>query len=161
MIPLHPAIVHFPPVLLISAAVLYVIGLIRKNAQLETIGFFFHAAGLLACIAAIFTGDYEADRIAQNTAIHEIVERHEFFVMLATYGFGMLGIWAFLRQKSEIAIEKIGFVVLFVALTGFLGFGAHLGGDMVFGEGAGVVPMQEQIKMNPYIDNLNDESDEK
>lgn len=161
MIPLHPAIVHFPPVLLLSAAVLYLIGLIRKQPNLETIAFFFHAAGLLACIAAIFTGDYEADRIAQNAAIHEMVERHEFTVMLATYGFGMLGIWAFLRQKSQIAVEKIAFVVAFVALTGLLGFGAHLGGDMVFGEGAGVVPMQNQIKLDPFIENINDASNEK
>lgn len=161
MTPLHPAIVHFPPVLLFAAAILYILGLVLKQSNLDKMGFFFHAAGLLACLAAIFTGDYEADRIPQNAEIHEIVERHEFLVMLATYGFGILGVWAFLRQKSTIAFEKIGFVCAFIALTIVIGIGAHLGGEMVFEHGAGVQPMEKQILEHSYLDNLNSNSDEK
>lgn len=155
MTPLHPSIVHFPIVLFISAGMLYLLGMLLKRQHLEKTAFFFHAAGLLMAVAAIFTGDYEADRITQSAEMHEVVEKHESMVMLATYGFGMLGIWAFLRQRSRIKFEKIGFLVLYFALMGLIGLGAHEGGELVFEHGAGVVPMQDQQPAHPYIEGID------
>lgn len=142
--PLHPSIVHFPPVLLLAAAVLYTLGILRKAPQMQLIAFGFHVAGLVFCILAIFTGDYEADRIATDPALKALMERHENLVMMATYGFGMLGLWAFLRQKTTLGWERIAFLGAFVGLLTLLLVGAHQGGRMVFVHGAGTAPAQIQ-----------------
>ncbi len=151
MTPLHPSIVHFPIVLLIAAGGLYVVGGLLKKPSVERIGFVFHAAGLLGCILAIFTGDYQADHIASNATIDALVQRHESMVTMATYGFGMLGIWAFVRQQSTLKLEKIAFAVLFVGLNVFLGFGAHVGAEMVYDHGAGVAPMMPHMHSQPTM----------
>jgi uncharacterized membrane protein len=148
MMPLHPSIVHFPPVLLVAAAILYGMGITLRKPTMEIVGFGFHVAGLIFCIVAIFTGDYEAERIAMNPVIREGIHRHENLVMMATYGFGMMGIWAFLRQKSNILWEKFVFVLVFSSLVVLLFVGAHLGGKMVYHHGAGIAPLQEQIRQS-------------
>ena len=139
MTPLHPAIVHFPIVLLIAAAGLYIAGWSTRKPLIDVIAFVFHALGLVACIAAIFSGDYQADHIVSNPLLDAAIRQHEALVTYATYGFGLLGIWAFLRQKSTLNWEKAIFVILFVGLNVLIGIGAHAGGELVFGHGAGVV----------------------
>ncbi|MFM2376200.1 MAG: hypothetical protein RLZZ165_1297 [Bacteroidota bacterium] len=146
MMPLHPSIVHFPPVLLLSAAVLYLLAVIRREHWVEVAGFAFHVSGLVFCILTIFSGDYEASRIVTNDAIRAIMGRHENLVMMATYGFGMLAVWAFLRQKSGFFWERITFLGVFLSLIGVLWVGAHLGGRLVYEHGGGVVPMKEVIQ---------------
>jgi uncharacterized membrane protein len=136
--PLHPTIVHFPPVLLLSAAVLYALGIIGKKPQMELIAFGFHVAGLLACILAIFTGDFDADFVATDIRLEPAISKHENIVTIATYAFGMLGIWAFLRQKTRFPLEKAAFLVAFVGLVVMLFVGAHFGGKLVYEEGVGV-----------------------
>jgi uncharacterized membrane protein len=146
MMPLHPSIVHFPPVLLLSAAVLYLLAVIRPKHWAEVAGFAFHVSGLIFCILTIFSGDYEASRIATNEAIRALMGRHENLVMMATYGFGMLAVWAFLRQRTRFLWERIAFLVSFLSLIGLLWFGAHLGGRLVYEHGGGIFPMQEVIQ---------------
>jgi uncharacterized membrane protein len=147
--PLHPSIVHFPPVLLAAAAVLYGLGLALKRRELDRVAFGFHVAGLLFCIVAIFTGDFEAGLIkvdpANQPALHAAMDRHENLVMTATYGFGLMGIWAFLRQKSTLKWERLAFAGLFLGWVVLLFIGAHLGGKMVYEQGAGVRPVQEDL----------------
>jgi uncharacterized membrane protein len=149
--PLHPSIVHFPIVLLILAGGCYVAHLFVKGHKLDLIAFFLHAGGLLGCVAAILTGDYAESNMIQTPEIHEMVELHEQLGMLSAYAFGILGVWAFLRQKSKVKPERILFVILFVGVVGMMGFSAHIGGRMVYEEGAGVLPMQpilEQQRSN-------------
>ncbi len=143
MTPLHPAIVHFPIVLMVSAAGLYIAGWWTRKPLVDVIAFVFHALGLLACITAIFTGDYQADHIVSNPLLDAAIRQHEALVTYATYGFGLLGIWAFLRQKSTLNWEKAIFVMLFVGLNVLIGIGAHAGGELVFGHGAGVARLPQ------------------
>lgn len=144
--PLHPSIVHFPPVLLLTAGVLYWIGIVGRRPQLEVVGFCLHAAGLVAAVAAIFTGDFEADRLSLAPALAAAVERHETWVTFATYGFGLLGIWAFARQNTRHRAEKVAFAAAFTVLLIGIAFGAHLGGTMVYEKGIGVAPMEESLR---------------
>lgn len=140
--PLHPSVVHFPIALLIAAGLCYLASLFLPGKRLEIVGFFLHAGGMLGCIAAILTGDYAESNMIQTPEIHELVETHEQLGTLSTYAFGILGVWAYLRQKSTIFVEKVVFVVLFLGLVGMMGYGSHLGGKMVYEKGAGVLPMQ-------------------
>ena len=144
--PLHPSIVHFPIALLVAAGICYLVSLFLPGKKLEIMGFLLHAAGMVGCIAAILTGDYAESSMIQTPEIHEMVETHEQLGTLSTYAFGILGVWAFLRQKSNIFIEKVVFTGLFLAVIGVLGYSAHLGGEMVYEKGAGVLPMQEILE---------------
>jgi uncharacterized membrane protein len=151
MTPLHPSIVHFPIVLLLAAAGLYLAGWIGRKPHLEAIGFIFHAIGVVFCIAAILTGDMEAERF--DSRVEGLVSQHELMGTVATYGFGLLGIWAFLRQKTTIFIEKIAFIVLYLGLYVYMGLGASLGGEMVYEHGLGVVstPAERDFLDSVYV----------
>jgi uncharacterized membrane protein len=143
MTPLHPAIVHFPIVLLLSAGGLYVAGWLMRKPSVETIGFVFHALGVVACILAILSGDIEADRVyAQG---EDRLSQHELLGTIATYGYGILAIWAFLRQKSSFFAEKIGFLILFFGLYGCIAIGASIGGEMVYLDGRGVATPASEL----------------
>ncbi|HHG84853.1 MAG TPA: DUF2231 domain-containing protein [Bacteroidetes bacterium] len=145
--PLHPSFVHFPIVLLILAGIIYLLDLILPNKKLGTIGFYLHVGGMLGIIAAILTGDYAENNLVQTREIHDMIETHEQLGMLSAYAFGILGVWAYLRQKSNIVLEKIVFVVMFLGIIGVLSFTSHLGGRMVFEKGAGVVPMEPVLEL--------------
>lgn len=146
MLPFHAIVVHFPLVLLLVTGVLYVVGVVRKQDGLLRVGYWMHIAGLVMCVAAILTGDYEESRIVQNADIHELVEQHELLGMVSAWGFGVLGVWAYLRQGSRVLVERVGYVVVYWALLVVLGWAGHVGGRMVFEEGAGVLPMKEHIE---------------
>jgi len=142
---LHPKIVHFPVVMLFLAGICYILHFFLKNQKLDRFGFFLHAGGLLATVAAILSGDYAESNIVQTEAIHELIEEHEFLGMMTAWSFGLLLVWAFLRSKSTILVERIGFVVVFVLGLGLLTIGAAHGGELVYDYGAGVKPMEKHL----------------
>lgn len=145
MDPLHPKIVHFPIAFLFGAGICYLLHFFIKNQRLDIFGFFLHIAGLLGCIAAILTGDYDESNLVQTAGIHEIVEEHEFQGMVAAWAFGLMGVWAFLRAKSKFLAEKIVFTLVFWLGLGWLTITASHGGELVYDKGAGVKPMKEQL----------------
>lgn len=146
MPPLHPVVVHFPIALLVSAALVYLASLVIKGRKLEQVAFGLHVGGLLMTVAAIFTGDYAEHSTAMTHEMHEIIEDHEFLGMMSAYGFGILAVWAFLRSRSTLLLERIGFVVAFVGVTVMLGIAAHKGGTVVYEYGAGIEPMQPHLE---------------
>jgi uncharacterized membrane protein len=117
----------------------------RQHAWTKA-GFVLHLSSLIFCIVAILTGDYEESRIAQTPAIHQLAETHETLAMVATWGLGLLAVWAYLRQQASSPLERIAFLLAYFGMIGLIGYSAHLGGAMVFGHGAGVAPMQEIIE---------------
>lgn len=143
--PLHPLVVHFPVALLLVAALAYLAGLIFPGKGFGTMGFYLHIGGLVGSVAALLTGDAAEAGVIHTPLIHEMVERHESLSQLATWAFGLLGVWVFLRNQSKIALEKWAFVILFWAVCGLMAYSAHLGGRMVYEEGAGVAPMETQL----------------
>ena len=145
MEPLHPKVIHFPIVMLILAGLCYLLHLFMKGQRFDRFGFFLHVGGLLGCVAALLTGDYAESSIVQTPKIHEVLEEHEFLGQMTTYAFAILAVWAFLRQKSNIAIEKIVFVLVFWAGMGLMAIGAAHGGELVYEHGAGVKPMEKHL----------------
>lgn len=136
--PLHPLVVHFPIVLIITAGVFYFLSLFIKDQNFARIAFYLHVAGILGALAAIFTGDSAEHALTNAEAIDALVDKHEAMGQLSTWGFGLLGVWAYLRQQSNIRTEKIVYITVFWALVGLMAYSAHLGGQMVYEHGAGV-----------------------
>ena len=142
---LHPKIVHFPVAMLFLAGICYLLHFFIKNQYLDRFGFFLHLGGTIATVAAIFSGNYAESTIIQTETIHEIVEEHEFLGMLTGWVFGLLLVWAYLRQKSKFMVEKVAFLVIFVLGLGILTIGAAHGGELVYDHGAGVKPMEKHL----------------
>lgn len=144
--PLHPLVVHFPIALLFAAGVLYVIYTFSRKEEFARFAFYLHAAGLAGIVLAIVTGDYEESELVQTEAIHDLVGLHENLGMLTGWAFAMMMIWAFLRKGSKVMWEKLAFCLVFLGLLGVLSYSAHLGGELVYENGAGVKPMKPLIE---------------
>lgn len=142
---LHPKIVHFPVAMLFLAGLLYLLHFFIRHQNLDRFAFFLHAGGVAATVAAILSGNYAEADIVQTEAIHEIVEEHEFLGMLTAWAFGLLLVWAYLRQKTKVLLEKIAFTGIFVVGLGLLTIAAAHGGELVYDYGAGVKPMKEHL----------------
>jgi uncharacterized membrane protein len=137
--PIHPAIVHFPIALLVMAAVLHVLAFFISKPDLRTFAFWLHLVGTVTCVAAILSGDYaEGQLLEPSEAMRDLAGEHETLGMISGWGFGVLAVWAYLRKESKVKWEQIGFVVLFVLMTGILLIAAQHGGELVYEYGAGV-----------------------
>ncbi|RUT79599.1 DUF2231 domain-containing protein [Ancylomarina longa] len=150
MIPIHPRIVHFPLALFMIAALVGIIALLspsRRNLLKEillwNLGF-----GLLGAVLAIITGYYEESVLVHNEAIHELMETHELLGIIFTSLFLVSFVWMLIRKSKMGKIEFISIVLFLIFSSGILAYSAHLGGKMVYENGAGVVPMKKIIKDN-------------
>ena|SRR5687768_6628581 len=146
MIKLHPAIVHFPIALISVAAIFAVLSLFRNKDIFRRIAFWNLLIGTLGALAAVLTGLIELKHLVHDDAIHTILEKHEFT------GFAILILsiailtWFWIRKnkfgKKEYSVWVL-FLVLGLAMVSYQGY---LGGRMVFEKGAGVKPMESQLK---------------
>ena len=142
---LHPATVHFPIALTFTAGACYLYALIRNSSQAGTFGFLLHAIGVGGMIAAVLTGRQAESQLVHTPSIQELVEPHESIAYLSLWLFAMMLIWQYLRRSRYQKIEQVLFTLVFWILLGVMGYGAHLGGKMVYEEGAGVKPLQEML----------------
>jgi len=147
MIPIHPRIVHFPVALLITAAVFGILALVfsGKRRQFMELLIWNLAFGVVGALFALITGLQEEKTLAHNDAIHNILEIHELIGYVISIISFILLIWMILRKSKMRLPEFVSIVVILVLSSGLLGYGAHLGGKMVYKEGAGVIPMEKVI----------------
>lgn len=147
MIPLHPRIVHFPVALLISAAILGILALIWKGKRntLKEVLFWNLILGVAGAVLALISGLVEEKTLVHNDTIHSILETHELLGFVFSGIFLAVLIWLFVRKPKMKATEFSALVTILVLSSGLLGYSAHLGGKMVYEQGAGVVPMEEII----------------
>ena len=145
MLPIHPKIVHFPVALLISAAFFGILALLIKSKRnlFKEILTWNLLLGVLGAIAAIISGLREEETLVHNDAIHEIMETHELLGFIFSGIFLAILIWILVRKSRMKIVEFTIIVVMLIAAAGLLGYSAHLGGKMVYKEGAGVIPMKE------------------
>jgi uncharacterized membrane protein len=147
MIPIHPRIVHFPIALLITAAVFGILALIFKSKRnmFKEVLFWNLVLGVAGVFVAIISGLREEKTLPHNEAIHSIMETHELLGFIFSGIFLAVLIWMIVRKSKMKTLEFLGVVVILVLSSGLLGYSAHLGGKMVYQEGAGVVPMEAII----------------
>lgn len=140
--PLHPAIVHFPIVLvfLLPIVALAALWVIRRGASVKR----FWAVPILVGIAlsaasfvAVRTGAAEEERV-EGVIAESVLEEHEeageqfMFLSLGVLGIGLFG---FMRGPAGSGAR----VVTFVAALGLMGMGARvgaMGGELVYEHGA-------------------------
>lgn len=132
--PLHPALVHFPIALLLSATtadLAWVAG-ITSNTQFGAV---LIAGGLVAGLLAMGAGMYDLSRLDQAIVPH--ATRHMAAVAAAWLGYAIA---LYLRKDSLLTGAPLGVpavAISFLSAAG-LALGGWLGGRLVYTFGAGV-----------------------
>jgi uncharacterized membrane protein len=134
---LHPATVHFPVALLITAGIAWIVGLLRKEYRFWELGFWLHSAGLLGVGLAIVTGNLEIPVDIPEEG-QDILDIHQTLGYVIAWLFAMLWIWIFMRIEIMLAKEKHAFTALYWICLSFVFATAWYGGKLVYTFGAGV-----------------------
>lgn len=134
--PLHPAVVHFPIGLLLSATIVdmgWAAGL-TSNPQLAAL---LMAGGLIMALVAMGAGMVDFAKLDQAIVPHAV--RHMAAVGTAWLGYGTA---LYLRRDVFAGATAVGTVTiaLSVASALILALGGWLGGRLVYTFGAGVSP---------------------
>lgn len=143
--PLHPAIVHFPIVLILLGTLVAVCAVFIKRWHLPVISVVLIAFGALGAIAATWTGEEDAEMVeSQSPAVENTLEEHEEWgertrnaaILAAVLGIGSVAIarkFPKVAQGFSIATAVVAIGTSYcVAETG------HYGGKLVYKHGAGV-----------------------
>lgn len=134
--PVHPAIVHFPVALLLSATIAdlaWVAGFTHDTH----IGAVLMAGGLAGGLLAMLAGMVDLIRLDEKLVPHVMV--HVTFVGLAWVGYGIA---LYLRKESLMVSASLGSAAIAASLIGalLLSVGGWLGGRLVYTFGANVSP---------------------
>jgi len=144
--PLHPAIVHFPIVLLLAGLVLSVVALfVRKRAFRFATAIVF-LLGALSATIAVSTGESEGEAIFLNSeAAEQLLEEHEEWAentrLLAWLVGAAATLTALLQRWPRSASISGSLTTLLALATAYAIYQTgHRGGELVYRHAAGVNP---------------------
>jgi uncharacterized membrane protein len=132
--PLHPAVVHFPIGLLLSATIADVAWAAGLTSDTHVAAVLM-AGGLAGGLLAMAAGMVDVIRLDQSLIPHAM--RHVTFVGLAWVGYGVA---LYLRKDSLSGNGTIGNATIAISIASalLLAFGGWLGGRLVYTFGANV-----------------------
>ena len=142
LVPLHPAIVHFPIALITAALILHGIQLWKPNWLSRVVGLWLMGLATISAIAAVLTGQKEATKasgIGYPTETLVLMERHETIGNIVVWGsilFFIGWIYLFLKYKNDIRLDRLALaflLLLFMIVT----ISAYTGGQLVYIHGVG------------------------
>jgi uncharacterized membrane protein len=140
--PLHPAVVHFPIALLLSATAADVARVAGLTADVR-IAAILMAGGLAMGVVAMAIGMVDFIRLDQTIVPHAM--RHMAAVGIAWLGYGIA---LYLRGDvfsgaADVSFASIGMSIVSALV---LALGGWLGGRLVYTFGAGVLPATRSVK---------------
>ena len=129
-IELHPIIVHFP-IALISLAYLYqIFTVIKPDAIPKHLNLWILIPAAISTLPAVITGEKAEESVAELCAeAHEIIENHELFANITTWGILVLtGTWIYLtlqghagQRVQRLLLAFLTLIFVSVCITGYLG----------------------------------------
>lgn len=128
---LHPVLVHFPIALLISAAAVEFLALVRKKPGFASPTTTMIVLGALAAIAAAGSGWLNGDHEPHGQAVATLLFRHRWLGVSAAALSTLLAIWVVSTPATSSRGIKTAVLLALAPLVGLTG---HLGGSMVYGE---------------------------
>ena len=134
----HPAIVHFPIALAITATLLLLAGRLRPAITLPpSCGRLLLQLSALSAVVAAALGWYAFQTVDHDAAGHLVMVSHRGWAVVSTGGLLLLALWDTLRQRAGKGPHAALLAGMFM-LSGSLGFTGWLGGEMVYRHGVGV-----------------------
>lgn len=141
--PLHPAVVHFPIVLLLLGAAVAIGASVTRRWHLSALAAILLGLGALGALVACQTGEREGELVAEISGVEPVLDAHEQ--------------WAARTRNVALAATALALGALFIqrwpravpvlrAATAVAALGAawcvfetgHRGGQLVYRHGAGV-----------------------
>jgi uncharacterized membrane protein len=141
--PLHPAVVHFPIVLLLLAVPVAVAAVFRRPRCLPVVAAVLLGLGAVGAVVAVQTGEDESERVAETPALEAVLEEHEEWAERTQ----VVALVAAVLALGAVALGRgpgiaLGARVLAAAVALAAGWcvaeTGHYGGVLVYQHGAGV-----------------------
>lgn len=134
---LHPLIVHFPIALVLTALLIDLLALSLKRPAWHRIALWNLSLGTLGAGVAVLTG-LQAEEVAKHSfEIWKIMQLHE-RLGITTLTLGVLvtswRLWK--RDQLTLPVRMLTMAAM-IAMASTVGFGAYLGGRMVYEFGVG------------------------
>lgn len=134
----HPAVVHFPIALALTATLLLLLGSWRQaNPVLTASGRLLVLGAALSAVLAVALGWQAFQTVEHDGAGHLVMLRHRNWALGCTLGLIALAVWDGLRQKAE-RPPHAALLPIMVLVSASLGVTGWLGGEMVYRHGIGV-----------------------
>ncbi len=143
--PLHPPIVHFPITLFLLAGLFGFISLFRKRDFWKGLMLYSFIGGIIFAPLAVITGLIDEQSLAHNEDVHELMIIHKYNGLAILFFFQILAVWYWFRKIRMGNKEYILWVICLLAGNVSVAFQGYIGGEMVFGKGAGVKPMETYL----------------
>ncbi len=142
--PLHPALVHFPIVLVLLGAGVAVAAFFTRRWNLPVIAAVLLSLGAIGALLAFATGEREGEMVSEAGALERVIEQHEnwaeatrlFASAAAVLAISTLltGRWVPVSRVIAAAAASVAIAAAWcVFQTG------HYGGQLVYRHGAGVM----------------------
>ncbi|MGB4062788.1 MAG: DUF2231 domain-containing protein [Azonexus sp.] len=134
----HPAVVHFPIALAVTATLLLLLGRWRPaNPTFTASGRLLILGAAVSAALAAALGGYAFQTVEHDAAGHLVMLRHRNWALAGTAGLIALAVWDGLRQRA--GQPPYGTLLpIMLALSASLGVTGWLGGEMVYRHGIGV-----------------------
>ena len=161
--PLHPAIVHFPIVLLLLGAGVTVAAAVFRRWYLPTLAAAILSIGALGAIAAVITGEQEAEMAGElSPQAEKVLDEHEEMAETtrnAAIIAALVAIASAALFQFPAVARGVGVLAALVALGAayFVAQTGHYGGQLVYKQGVGVNISAGQAGTGPALDVPKDE----
>ena len=134
---LHPLIVHFPIALLLTSVALDFLALILKRPSLHRVALWNLSLGTLAAGAAVLSGLQAEDAAKHSFEIWQVMTLHK-RLGITTLILGLMTVsWRLSKRDQLTPRGRIVTLLLSLVMVGTLGYGAFLGGRLVYEFGVG------------------------
>lgn len=133
----HPLVVHFPIALLLTALLLDGLAMILKRPAWHRVALWNLSLGTVGAGIAVLTGSQAAEIAKHSFDIHQVMELHR-KLGIATLVLGALVTAWRLWRRDRLGKTSRGLTMLMLlVMAATLGYGAHLGGRLVYEFGVG------------------------
>ena len=129
-IELHPAIVHFPIALISLAYIYQIFTVIKPDAIPKHLNLWILIPAALSTLPAVITGEKAEESVTELCAeAHEIIENHELFANITTWGIlALTGVWIYItlqghagQRVQRLLLAFLTLIFISVCITGYLG----------------------------------------
>ncbi|HCV21987.1 MAG TPA: DUF2231 domain-containing protein [Candidatus Latescibacteria bacterium] len=136
--PWHPAVVHFPIVLLILAVAIDLAALVRREPSWHATAWRLLVGGTVCALVAVLTGDASAAAYREAEGTADLVQQHEDAATLCLLVFAAVSLGRLPLALGRSTDWLLYWIALSVVGVGLLVYASNLGGELVFVHGVGV-----------------------